>query len=217
VKQETKTQGVTSVAPFIFVRETGGKNSMSEPCESTQTRVTALEAEVKALKERCEDFALCHLDNHEDMRRLANRVNEYSGKVGSDASRIAYEIANQVVASMLAQCNVILERAQANVQEIAEKTKTVLSPEKISEAVFAVATPVKIADALSKHVLTVRPASRDELKTGLALPIRQSSNREAELGSLRTTPSLASVPHSPNVQTYKISPAPKDSKHGASS
>jgi len=128
-------------------------------------RITSLEGQVENLKK-------CILDNHEDMRRLANLVNKYIGEVG----RVGNKVATEIIASTSAQCDAVSNRAQANIQEIVAQTKVALSPEKISEAVIAVATPEKIATELSKHILVTRPAQRGET-TGV-LVTRQATPAE---------------------------------------
>jgi len=49
--------------------------------ETVEKRLSALEAEVKVLKERCENFALCVLDSHEDARQFAHRLNECNNQL----------------------------------------------------------------------------------------------------------------------------------------
>jgi hypothetical protein len=149
--------------------------------ESIETRIATLEAEVKVLKERCDNFSLCVLDSHADARQFAHRMNEYNNQLreyNEKTTLVSNKIAKEIVAPMLAQANAALERTQANVQKIVAQTKAALSPEKISEAAIAAVTPGKIADELSKRVLTVRPASREELKAGSALAVRQITRAE---------------------------------------
>jgi DnaJ-domain-containing protein 1 len=140
--------------------------------ETVEQKLSALEAEVKVLKERCDNFSACHLDNHEEMRRLATRVNKYIGEVG----RVGNTVASEIIASTSAQCDAVSSRAQADFQKIVSQTKAALSPEKISDAAIAAVTPGKIADELSKRVLVTRPAKRGE--TAGVLVTRQATPSE---------------------------------------
>ena len=138
---------------------------------SEQNVIESLSQRVERLEKQCKIFEQCHLDNHKEMHQLVDTINAFQKQL----HKALTEAANQIIPSILKQCNAVLEDAQSKITEIAAATKSALSPEKLAEAIANV-TPEKIADALSRKVLVTRPAARGETLGVIA--VRQATPAE---------------------------------------
>jgi hypothetical protein len=139
--------------------------------EEQAVDVKALVERIEKLEARCENFAQAHLDNHEDMRDFAERINAFETKIHS--------VVNEVISGLQRDFDRNAEYAKANLQKTLAETKATLA-EALSTAVAQV-KPEQIADALTGagRIVVTRPASREEMKSGVGVVVtRQAGRRE---------------------------------------
>ena len=140
----------------------------------SENTVDALSERLEKLEKIVENHGICHLDNHEDMRRLASRINESQVQLQRDASRLMAQIESRLVEHS-ATIRTVVERARQSVEEISQITKAALSPQGLAA--------IKIGDdavgkALQGRVIVTRPASREEIKAGVGIVVRQATREE---------------------------------------
>jgi hypothetical protein len=144
--------------------------------EVTAVNIEALTKRIEKLEEYVSTQAVPTFDDvYQDIKNMVGRIDEYqrrsSAQVADIDNRNAKQIANvdNRLANTLADLHKSVTDTLAKLQ-----TKFI---DKVHENVRAVTT-YEIAESLAKKVLVTRPATRDEIKAGTALAVRQASRHE---------------------------------------
>ena len=117
-----------------------------------------IEERLAELEDRVEQLRLADLDNNEDMRKFSERINQVTAEMHKELNRIQEEVTQQIVEHVRSVTTSAYNMVAA---QIVENVK-----------------PEVVAEALTKNVLVTRPATREELKAGTAVPVRQATPAE---------------------------------------
>ncbi len=126
---------------------------MSEQQEVKATleqRVAAMEADLQILVRLA--------DAEESIAKLYERLNEYQGRVEKQIAQAHQHL---------------VDRLNQIVESVVTDAKTQFGHEVAHEI-----TQKLTKEALSQRVLITRPASREEAKAGIAIPVRQATREE---------------------------------------
>ena len=117
-----------------------------------------IEERLAELEDRVEQLRLADLDNNEDMRRVSERINQVTAEMHKELNRIQEEVTQQIVEHV--------------------RSVTVSAYNMVAAQIVENVKPEVVAEALTKNVLVTRPATREELKAGTAVPVRQATPAE---------------------------------------
>ena len=122
-------------------------------------KLAALEARVAELESQLAVFVERAKDDDEALRSFSERINEATGELHREMAEYRAEIEK-----------LILEHV---------RSVTASAYNAVAAQILEGITPEKIAEGLTKGaVLATRPATRDEIRDGKALPVRQLTTAE---------------------------------------
>jgi len=125
----------------------------------SEEKIAALEARVAELESQLAVFVERAKDDDEALRSFSERINEATGELHREMAEYRAEIEK-----------LILEHV---------RSVTASAYNAVAAQILEGITPEKIAEGLTKGaVLATRPATRDEIRDGKALPVRQLTTAE---------------------------------------